>query len=74
MAKKKRNNKPILVPEAAEKMHEMRYMIAKQMGYLVVNAEDWWEVLTPRQKSEVNGMVTKIMVEKAKRDIIDSIN
>jgi hypothetical protein len=72
MAKKK-YKKPIMVPGAEDKMHEMRYAITKQMGWLVINADDWWEVLTPMQKSQVNGMVTKLMVEKAKRDLNNNL-
>lgn len=70
MAKKKWK-KPILVPEAENRMHEMRYEIAKKMGYIVVNADDWWEALTPIQKSQVNGMVTKMMVAKAQMDMME---
>lgn len=68
--KKKKRSKPLLVPEAEEKMNELRYEITKKLGYLVINAEDWWSVLTPMQKSEINGIVTKMMVEKAKQDIM----
>lgn len=68
--KKKNYKKPIMIPEAESKMYEMRYKIVKKLGYLVVNADDWWEALTPAQKAEVNGIVTKLMVEKAKRDMM----
>lgn len=67
MASKK--NKRILVPEAEGRMHELRYQIAKRLGYVVVNSDDWWKELSPKQKSEVNGQVTKMMVEKVKEDM-----
>ncbi|AEO93525.1 gp266 [Bacillus phage G] len=67
----KKKKKQILVPEAEEKMHELRYQIAKRLGYIVVNAEDWWEELTPMQKSEINGHVTKLMIDKAKMEMMN---
>lgn len=67
---KKKWSKPILVPEAKDTMHEMRYEIAKKLGYIVINADDWWEALTPMQKSQVNGTVTKLMVAKAQMDMM----
>lgn len=72
MAKKSRSsNKPIMVPEAGGRMYEMRYEIAKKLGYTNLELhENWWDVLTPIQQSEINGVVTKLMIEKAKIDMM----
>ena len=43
-------------------MHEIRYQIAKRLGYIVVNADDWWAELTLKQQSQVNGQLTKMMI------------
>ncbi|MNJ90315.1 Small, acid-soluble spore protein, alpha/beta type [compost metagenome] len=66
MAKKKQK---IMIPEAAEKMQEMRYEIAKKLGFIVADSENWWESLSRMQQSEVNGIVTKFMIENARRDM-----
>ena len=55
-------------------MHEIRYQIAKRLGYIVVNADDWWAELTLKQQSQVNGQLTKMMIQKAKNDMSLIIN
>lgn len=82
MNKKRKYNKPILVPEAKEKMSLMRFNIAKQLGYIneekiketygeqyLFTDETWWDDLAPMRKSTVNGLVTKLLITKAKEDI-----
>lgn len=82
MAKKKKYNKPILVPEAKEKIALMRFQVAKQLGYIneekikekygeqhLLTDEIWWDDLPPMHKSTVNGHVTKLLVAKAQQDM-----
>lgn len=73
MAKKK-YKKPILVPGAETKMHEMRYEITKAKGWLDISTEDWWGALSPMQRSIVNGEVTRMMVMKAQMDFMNAYN
>jgi hypothetical protein len=71
MAKRKNYSKGLMVPGAEDTMTDLRLAITKQLGYFdVSNPDSWWDMLAPAQKSEVNGIVTKMMVEKAKRDMI----
>lgn len=58
-----------MIPEASGRMQEMRYEIAKKLGYIATESEDWWDSLSRMQQSEVNGIVTKFMIENAKRDM-----
>lgn len=69
MAKKKRKGFSNLSLEGQVKMEELRYAIVKELGYLVVNSDNYWDELTQKQKSEVQGIITKMMVEKAKQDM-----
>lgn len=71
---KKKYKKPILVPGAESKMNELRYEITKAKGWLDVSTEDWWGILSPMQRSIVNGEVTKMMVVKAQRDMMQAYN
>lgn len=71
---KKKWKKPIMVPAASGTMEEMRFEIAKQKGYATVKNMDWWDNLTPMQKSEVNGVVTKLLVIKAQQDFMTAFN
>lgn len=67
---KRKSKKGLIVPSAEDKMMELRLAITKRLGYYDVSQPDkWWDVLNPKQKSEVNGLVTKMMIEKAKRDM-----
>ena len=72
MAKKKKYNKPIMIPGAQSKMQEMRYEIAKKLRYVdLSHGNNWWENLTPMQQSEINGQVTKLLIMKAQYDMIN---
>ncbi|MDF2533850.1 MAG: hypothetical protein K0R18_7 [Bacillales bacterium] len=70
MAKKK-YNKPIMIPEASDRLQQLRCEIAKKLGYTITCDENWWDILKPLQQSEINGMVTKMMVQKAKMDMMN---
>lgn len=65
---RKRKNKI----EENPRLHEMRYEIAKKMGYLDLSYQDtWWDNLTPIQQSEVNGQATKLLIMKAQYDMLN---
>lgn len=68
--KKKKWKKPILIPEAEKKLNQLRYEVAKKLGLIRINEEDWWEALTPMEKSKVNGEVTKLMIANAQIDFM----
>jgi hypothetical protein len=69
--KKKKRKNPILIPEAQERMQEIRFEIAKKLQYVDTYQEDWWEKLNATQKSKINGYVTKLLVSKAQVDMIN---
>ncbi|MNC06643.1 hypothetical protein D3C81_940130 [compost metagenome] len=72
MAKRKYKSQ-LMVPGANSTMYEMRFEIAKKLEYINDETpnETWWDNLTPMQQSTVNGQVTKLLVMKAQKDMMD---
>lgn len=70
MEKKKKPYKSKI--DTSGKMHQIRYEIAKKLGYIdLAFGDNWWDALTNKQKSEIQGIVTKLLVTKAQVDMKD---